>query len=399
MNYRQPLSSLPSFLPALCQRGFALGPPNWEVYGTGMQIGETNLLTSLHEGIFEQPLWGKFLDRLRAHTRTKYVTIVFRPDGAKDLVELVSGALPLPEHLRQIIRANSEQGGIANRSMREGRVYGFEELIDVSNPRQLALLDQVLRPSGINHGRIIRVADSAGFDAWLGCAGGNMNNWSSVSATLSQMAPHFRIALASLAKLERYRFRSKIMTETFQHLDFGWLALDQQIRVLDMSPNMPEFLERSPYLRLGHENRLAFDSSATNREVRALLKSFATNRETRPEAVNLGREPHVDMLVQPIRERMLSTQTAPIAIAYFRGDRPFSTDPSHQLVHLFGLTPSEARFAWLMAKGLSIAQSAEKAGLSLETARSYSKKIYAKTGVRGQAELVRSLLASVLAVA
>lgn len=363
-----------------------------------MNFDETNLLTALYEGIFEQPLWGNFLARLRAHTKTKYVTIVFRPDGAKELVELFSGTPP-PEHLRGIIKENAVQGGITNRLMREGRVYGFEELIDVSNPRQLALLNQVLRPSGIGHGRIIRVAEPDGFDAWLGCASGNMATWSSVSALLSNLAPHFRVALASLAKLERYRFRSKVMMETFQRLDFGWLTLDQQTRIVDMSPNMADFIKRSPYLRKEHDSRLTTNSPGVDRGLRAVLKAFAADRDLRSVVFNLGHEPHFDMLVRPIRESMLSAQTAPVAIAYVRGDRPFSANPSQQLAHLYSLTPSEARFAWLMAQGFSIAEAAGKAGLSIETARSYSKNIYAKTGVRGQAELVRSLLASVLAVA
>ncbi|PHX98275.1 MAG: chemotaxis protein CheY, partial [Rhodospirillaceae bacterium] len=37
-------------------------------------------------------------------------------------------------------------------------------------------------------------------------------------------------------------------------------------------------------------------------------------------------------------------------------------------------------------------------GLTVETARNYSKKIYAKTGARGHAELVRIILTSVLAI-
>jgi len=41
---------------------------------------------------------------------------------------------------------------------------------------------------------------------------------------------------------------------------------------------------------------------------------------------------------------------------------------------------------------------ADALGLTVETARNYSKKIYAKTGARGHAELVRIILTSVLAI-
>jgi len=52
----------------------------------------------------------------------------------------------------------------------------------------------------------------------------------------------------------------------------------------------------------------------------------------------------------------------------------------------------------MMAQATSISDAADALGLTIETARNYSKKIYAKTGARGQAELVRIVLTSVLAV-
>ena len=69
-----------------------------------------------------------------------------------------------------------------------------------------------------------------------------------------------------------------------------------------------------------------------------------------------------------------------------------------QLVDLFGLLPSEARLAWLLAQATSIADAAEALGITVETARNYSKKIYAKTGAKGHADLVRIVLTSVLAI-
>ena len=42
-----------------------------------------------------------------------------------------------------------------------------------------------------------------------------------------------------------------------------------------------------------------------------------------------------------------------------------------------------------LARGRSIAEAGAALGLTIETARNYSKRIYAKLGLRGQAELVR----------
>ena len=89
-----------------------------------------------------------------------------------------------------------------------------------------------------------------------------------------------------------------------------------------------------------------------------------------------------------------------MAAVYLRGDRSSIADRHEQLVDLFGLTPAEARLAWSLAQGLSIAEAADAHGLTTETARYYSKRIYAKTGrARGQVDLVRNILTGVLALA
>ena len=60
------------------------------------------------------------------------------------------------------------------------------------------------------------------------------------------------------------------------------------------------------------------------------------------------------------------------------------------------ITRSEARFALKLADGLSIAEAAETLGLTLETARNYSKQIYSKMDLRGQTDLIRVLENSVI---
>jgi DNA-binding CsgD family transcriptional regulator len=48
---------------------------------------------------------------------------------------------------------------------------------------------------------------------------------------------------------------------------------------------------------------------------------------------------------------------------------------------------------------MTIAEAANALGLSVESARTYSKGVYLKTGARGQADLVRLVHRSVLTIA
>ncbi len=61
-----------------------------------------------------------------------------------------------------------------------------------------------------------------------------------------------------------------------------------------------------------------------------------------------------------------------------------------------GLSLPEARLVRAIGQGASIAEAAQALGLTIETARYYSKQIFAKTGLRGQPDLMRRLWAGAL---
>ena len=362
-----------------------------------MRLDDGGLLAALHEGMFEQPLWNGFLDRLRARSGAAYASLAFRPVDEERIVELYAGP-PTPLHLDRLFNQKYGRDPLPYRRMREARVYTLDELLDPGDAVQQGYRAEFLQPLGITNMRSVRVTEPSGMDAWLSCAGGREPG-SGVGALLTALVPHLRIALRSFVALEREKFRSSVNSEAFGRLNFGWLTLDAQCRIVDMTPHLEQLFQRSRLLRRGRYDRLMPASPAIDRELTALVKTFAADREARPRAINLSRDPLMDMLVRPIQDRSLSVPSAPVAIAYISGDRWSQADRCDQLVDLFGLSPSEARLAWAIAQGMSISEAAADLGLTVETARNYSKKIYAKTGARGQAELVRNILTGVLALA
>lgn len=71
-------------------------------------------------------------------------------------------------------------------------------------------------------------------------------------------------------------------------------------------------------------------------------------------------------------------------------NRPDNADP----VNMFGLTPTEARIADVLAQGRSRAQIADDFGISRTTVAFHMRNIFQKTGTSRQAELVSLLLRS-----
>ena len=82
-----------------------------------------------------------------------------------------------------------------------------------------------------------------------------------------------------------------------------------------------------------------------------------------------------------------------IAAAVFISDPESMIDSNEaRLSHLYGLTQAESRLAGKLAQGRSLEEAAGMLNITIETARSYSKRILSKTGAKRQSELVRLLL-------
>jgi len=359
-----------------------------------MRSIDLGLLASLNEGMFEQPLWHGFLERLRNAAGVAHVTLAFLPPDEREMLELHAGPLAAPE-LRQLYSEKFTRGPLPYQQMREGRVYALDELLSHHDPDH-ASYRQFLLNVGVKDLRALRITEPSGVDAWLICGADTIR--SSTAALMSTLVPHLRIALRVFVALERERLRSSLTSEAFGRLNFGWLTLDARCRIIDMTPHVEQIFQRTDMVRRGRYDRLTPTSPTVDRELTALVKQFASDPEARPRAINLSRDPWMTMLIAPIRGRLLSARGAPVAVVYLSGDRSSSADRCEQLVDLFGLLPSEARLAWAIAQGAPIAEAAASLGITVETARNYSKKIYAKTGARGQAELVRIVLSSVMAI-
>jgi DNA-binding CsgD family transcriptional regulator len=361
-----------------------------------MRVDDDGLLQALHEGMFETPLWSDFLNMLLAKTGARFTTLIFRPVDEEAVVELYAGEPPSAE-VRKLFVDGDMRDPFPYRTMRPGRAYSLDELIDPTNIQQKAFYELAMLPQGLTNMRSIRVTEPGGIDLWLGCSGGREIG-SSTGALLTALAPHLRIALRSFAALERERFRSSVTGQAFDRLKMGWLSLDASCRIIDAAGNVEQLFQWGTLLRRGRYDRLVPASPTIDRKLTALLKGFAANRDSRPQAFNLSKDPWVEMLVTPVQTPAFAGSQTSVAIIYISGDRRSQADRCEQLVDLFGLLPSEARLAWMLGQATSIAEAANALGLTVETARNYSKKIYAKTGARGHAELVRIILTSVLAI-
>jgi DNA-binding CsgD family transcriptional regulator len=379
------------------------------------------LLEPLIEGLTEQPPWGRFLDDLRARLRSDYASITFRPfergtpppepdaeDGPPSPVIHLSSGRQSPPIVARLYRESLHRDDpLPYHQLADGRVYALPELLRVGDERHEAYRAQLLAPSGMNLLRMMRVEEPSGVSAWLTFSRETEDFSTGEERLAATLAPHLWAALGAFVALERERTAARVAGEMIARMNFTWMTLDSEGCVLAADPQGGEVLARTGLLRRGRDGRLEASSLEVERRITTAIRTLAGKPQGRPCAIVLSREPWFDMLLvsaSPAVARRGAGQVGPVLgapslIAYVHADRWSSADRCDQLSQLFDLAPGEARIALALSRGMSIAEAAAELGLSVESARTYSKRIYAKTGARGQADLVRFIHRSVLAIA
>jgi DNA-binding CsgD family transcriptional regulator len=136
-------------------------------------------------------------------------------------------------------------------------------------------------------------------------------------------------------------------------------------------------------LLIGDKLRLA---QTAQRQLTQQISSYAEGQNTKPLAMVIGS-----------RQALLVPFSAhgAVAILYLLNAKTAADQAWPILADIFALTPNEARFAAELAGGKTIAQAGAALGFTVETARHYSKQLYAKLGAAGQVEVVRRIENSV----
>lgn len=363
--------------------------------------GIAELQLALINGPFETPPFSAFLEQLRRASGANFASLVLHPPGRRmdDGLQLVAGEVD-PSEVSRMYRKYLESGEPAPRAWQEdGSPYSLEELLRRDQPFHSDFYREVVESTGILDAWQVRASEPNGVIAWLTIARTTGKFDEKDGALLRAIAPALRGVVRSYVAGERTSFRANMAGEAVRRLQCGWLLLDHAGYVLASDPFGEALLANSGPLARNRNGRLIVTPVSAEREVLQFLASLAGSSHVRPRAITLRSDPWLDMLLIPARKMTNSETAVPAAIAYIHRDNWHSTDRYAQLIDLFGLSPREARLALGLCRGKSLAETAAELGITAETARSYSKVIYAKTGTRGMVDLVRVIMGSVLAIA
>jgi len=214
---------------------------------------------------------------------------------------------------------------------------------------------------------------------------------------LSLLVPHLARAIETQRPFRLLLRRFGAVLAALDRLGLGVLIVREDGDVLVSNQEAERILDANDGLRRCSRSRIrAGDAEAGARLGAALQRAHRaarleeTDRFTTLELPRrTGADPYLADVV-PLRDHGDEMG------AGFSGVLMILVDPDHRemvsvegLARSYGLSPVETLVCRMIAQGMTLRQIAESRGVSLDTVKTQSRAIYAKTGTRNRRELVR----------
>jgi DNA-binding CsgD family transcriptional regulator len=216
---------------------------------------------------------------------------------------------------------------------------------------------------------------------------------------LLAVTPHLIQAIRIQARLEGIQSGRHAVSCVLERVPLAVIFLDGRCRVIEMNSSARKIVDAGDGLKLEHDVLVALDTRA---EVQLQQMIFGAASLDSGRLLQHG---GALLLPRPEGRRPLSAMVAPTGVTgIFPASRsarvvvlieePAQTasKPSVAFAKDHNLSPAESGLAARLVAGMSLRQAAVALGISENTARSHLKRVFAKTAVRRQAELVRRAL-------
>lgn len=340
--------------------------------------------------------WRPFLDAFCDHLSAYMAVMVFRHRPYGSLTLMVKQVGHEDSDFSRSYAKVAAENPIDYEAMASGRIYSLGDFVPEGDVRGTRFFTEHLQPAGKSHLELIAIGPADGFRAHLlwvrDDERGPLN--AEERAWLMSLVPHLERGMAIFGGWKLSQLATGICTEALDQLAFGTVALDKDGRILFCNRIAADLIDKSEDLaRLN--GRLIF----RRRDHAVAMREFASSVDPTRKQVVLRLRNGAEMVGLLARQIAMggpgSAVTTARVIVYFHALTEHVQPSPALLSKLFGLAPSEAMLAILLSEGTTLRDAAKQLGITENSARTYSKRIFMKTGVRRQADLVRVILRSV----
>lgn len=375
------------------------------------QYGE--LLDAIYRGPLEEAPWSSALESVRVLLNACAATLILRPPTL-DRPASMFNMPPRDTYARQGVTYNSYYHSLDPFvDIPPGTVTTVDKFVGTEAWCRSAIYQELLKGLDIRYilGADIQTADGVVCRFRL-CRGHDAGDFSEKDEAIClALLPHIKRAVDLYSRIDVAESERGLYEHAVDRMLIGMVVLDDQGLVLKANAAARTVLGENDGIRL-RGGKFEFADTRDRSRFRELVQrsinsiSFAhDDGASAPmvEAMSVARPSHtgrLEVLIRaiPMREWSEENKWCPACVVVIRDPACSAQTSVEVLRQLFAFTPTEASLALLMANGASLEDAAQSLKVKTNTVRAHLRSIFQKAGVTRQAELVRTLLNSVVSL-
>lgn len=361
------------------------------------------LLKLIREGPLEAKPMGRFLKALRQSLDANFVGLTLQQPALVRPLLLVThdGELDHDALMERYLNRFAEEDPFPYQKLDPHRIYDVADLLG-EDWKDGDYYRQFLQPFGFHDIRLVRLEVAGSLNAYLFVARSEDKQRFSEHdvALIERLLPNLSEALHVSSHIRRLEAERQIYEHALEAMGIGTILLGASGEVIytDLLTRMLLADQSTMVLRDSH---LSCERPSHRKELHELInRALADRTGTFSCALPLASgDDQLLLLVQSVAYPIsVANEPGPRTAIFVSNRAKRPTLPRKLISELFGLSAAEADLSIKLSEGASLAEAAALLNISEHTARTYSKRIYSKTGTSRQAELVQVILASVARV-
>ncbi|MFJ9452953.1 MULTISPECIES: helix-turn-helix transcriptional regulator [unclassified Herbaspirillum] len=217
-------------------------------------------------------------------------------------------------------------------------------------------------------------------------------------AFLRSLSPHLIRSATLRARMQTLERQQTASESVVAHLPYGTLWINAAGRIVSLNPQATTILAAADGLSVRNDKLVVSEPADAERLQHALRMATTTEPRQGQWFAIARRKQSTPLLVSVIPATIPAALDplcgGPFALLILQDMTRQRVSRSAQLQVIYRLTPAETRLAEALLENDTIESYALKNDISRNTVRTHLASLFAKTGAKRQAELIRTLLAS-----
>jgi DNA-binding CsgD family transcriptional regulator/PAS domain-containing protein len=362
----------------------------------------SQIVADIYDCVLEPPRWRDTLARLASVMQSAGSSVIINDDwDARSGHIFEHGAdqkylrLFFQRHAAQDLRPLAE----------ERRSVGMPTTLKMlcgSAPRAQEFFENYIESTGLGDSIAVQLLRTGRRAGWLSTArSGIQPRYGERELQLMRLfSPHLCQALAISDTLDLATLAANQLEQTVDALSAGVFLTDRGGRILYMNRSAERQIKTGNVLQLINRRLTATDRVADATLARAMATEAwtptavdpASNVVALPDGAGSGYLARVLQFDGGARRELMAPFRASAGV-FIQDPRCAPQTEGEAFARIYGLTGAELKVLLALAPGLSANEAARELGLREPTIKTHLQRIYVKTGMSRQSELVRLLFA------